>query len=575
MFQRIREEAASHPGADGTYFRSNGTYGEWVDAPIPDFDVRDFYEDTDGSDWLPAARRAVAAAEANGAGEVVFAGQSFPFESSTNTAGIVWQLVVAGDDISIRCKDGGKITSAVTDARVLFAYGSAKPAGMASWNTNEYGDATSYALTGTATKGRRTVTTTTAAHAGNFAAGDLAYVFTGQTIGGAATGQPRSEINRVRSVNAGTGVVTFDWPLARTYVAENYRSGSTGRSIAGGGGTAAPYAIAKVTDRTLRNFALVDPVIECGSGPLQAVSVWGVLGFRWTGGRLLVPENGFGARDVRHAECSGFEVERVDNGDRAYLFGPSTGCTHWNVHDFALISDGDGYLHIHEDVAQARFHHFTVVNAEHDGQDPMIDVRGGATDVSVTDWETIVENASAANVVFVEDSVTPDPSTGRLERGRVTAGNADANVIVNTAGFRVKDVDTTTGRVSQRGTLLGQIHETEMIPFSGVVTFAKQTVTATRKLPRHSAIKEAFVYVSTAFDSSGTDLLDIGYTGNTTAYATGIDVSTTGFKTVTITAVPEHTADRELVLTYTNGGTEPTVGSVDVYGTIQRLERRD
>lgn len=78
------------------------------------------------------------------------------------------------------------------------------------------------------------------------------------------------------------------------------------------------------------------------------------------------------------------------------------------------------------------------------------------------------------------------------------------------------------------------------------------------------------VHVTTAFNSSGTDLIDIGgNTGNDDPddYATDLDVSTVGFKAIDEalgTAVNPTTADTEITVTYAQSVADASAGVAEV-----------
>jgi hypothetical protein len=80
-------------------------------------------------------------------------------------------------------------------------------------------------------------------------------------------------------------------------------------------------------------------------------------------------------------------------------------------------------------------------------------------------------------------------------------------------------------------------------------------------LPANSHILAVHCQVLELFDSDGADEITVGYDATPNAYATAIDVSTTGIKTVTLGAEVgfEDTA-RAVEAYYVNGGTEPTTG---------------
>lgn len=97
---------------------------------------------------------------------------------------------------------------------------------------------------------------------------------------------------------------------------------------------------------------------------------------------------------------------------------------------------------------------------------------------------------------------------------------------------------------------------------SAWITKDRQTIyPANFRVPRK--ILRIHVEVYEAFNSDGTDLLDIGYVGSANAYANDVDVGSLGAASVTLgSGIGFDATNRELVLTYSNGGTEPTTGKV-------------
>jgi len=96
-------------------------------------------------------------------------------------------------------------------------------------------------------------------------------------------------------------------------------------------------------------------------------------------------------------------------------------------------------------------------------------------------------------------------------------------------------------------------------------------VTATNKtvllgvLPIGSNIVRVFIQVLIAFNSSGTDLIRIGYTGTTNAFATDTDVSTTGIKSPTLGASAGYqTGAHQVYAYYTAGVADQTLGKAVV-----------
>lgn len=539
--------------------------------------AEDFGATGDGAtDDRASIQAALTAAATAGGGTVYFPKGRYLLSTSGGTAGgMTWQLAVAGDNITLEFEPGAVLVSSVASARVLVAIGGSKVAGQASWNTNENRDATRYNLTGTQTKGRNSVALATVGEAANFAAGDYIYIFTGQLLASGTDGEPDSEINQVKSVDAGTGIVTLRWPLTKTYAAENYNSGSSGKSSVGGGGNAAPYAVAKVTDRTLVNFTLINPQIEASSTVLQAISVWQCVGFKWYGGHIIYPKNGHGSRDVRFAEVSGVRMERRSDGTSGYALAPSTGCTNWNIHHNEIVADLDTYLHIHEGIAASTVTHNRIQCASADSATVPLSIAARAHDLNVTDNEISANCASEIIGILVD---ADSSGGGELARNRVVAGNAAANIRLDCTGWLGTETNqVTNGRISLRGPLVGQGHRTSTQVLSGWVFFGTQNPTL-GTLPRNAVVLNVRCYVRTAFNSDGTDEITVGHDAAADAYATAIDVSTTGVKTPTLGAtalIPEESAAITVEAYYTNGGTEPTTGEAFIVVEYALGARRD
>ena len=81
------------------------------------------------------------------------------------------------------------------------------------------------------------------------------------------------------------------------------------------------------------------------------------------------------------------------------------------------------------------------------------------------------------------------------------------------------------------------------------------------KLPASAVVTNVRIQVTEAFNSDGTDLISVGYSGAATAFTTTTDVATTGIKSVTLGASAGYNATaRDVQAYYTNGGSEPTTG---------------
>lgn len=80
-------------------------------------------------------------------------------------------------------------------------------------------------------------------------------------------------------------------------------------------------------------------------------------------------------------------------------------------------------------------------------------------------------------------------------------------------------------------------------------------------LPADSYVSAVHLDVTEAFDSDGTDAITVGYDADPDAFATAVDVSTTGVKSVTLGAEAGYVgAARAAEAYYTAGGSAPTTG---------------
>lgn len=91
--------------------------------------------------------------------------------------------------------------------------------------------------------------------------------------------------------------------------------------------------------------------------------------------------------------------------------------------------------------------------------------------------------------------------------------------------------------------------------------------------PRY--VLRVHVHVLEAFNGSGTDTLTVGYDSDTDAYATSVDVSSTGVKAVTLgTGVGFDGTNREAKAYYANGGGEPSTGKALIVVEFLRVPKQ-
>lgn len=103
------------------------------------------------------------------------------------------------------------------------------------------------------------------------------------------------------------------------------------------------------------------------------------------------------------------------------------------------------------------------------------------------------------------------------------------------------------------------------------ITYADYGTTVTiGKIPAGASVIGGGVHVITAFDSSGTDLLDVGFIGSTTdadGYATDLDLSSVGYKTLDelgATTNIQQTVDTTVTCAPAQSAADATAGVADV-----------
>jgi hypothetical protein len=117
--------------------------------------------------------------------------------------------------------------------------------------------------------------------------------------------------------------------------------------------------------------------------------------------------------------------------------------------------------------------------------------------------------------------------------------------------------DTTTGLLSY---MKPQLIKKAEILYSNVA----QTTIIT--LPTDAVIWDIQVEVVTAFTGTGTDLLDIGTSGTGNRYEDDLDISSTGWKTLTLSNVPDRmTGSTAITFQYFDQNSDAGAGQAFVY----------
>jgi len=98
------------------------------------------------------------------------------------------------------------------------------------------------------------------------------------------------------------------------------------------------------------------------------------------------------------------------------------------------------------------------------------------------------------------------------------------------------------------------------------VLYSNTNQTTIITLPADAIIWDIDVEVITAFTGTGTDLLDIGINGEVDRYEADLDISATGFKTMTLTEIPERFAGgTNVVFQYADANADAGAGQAYIH----------
>jgi hypothetical protein len=567
---------------DGVTDLDSALFNPWIDAmngggggPIQHmragiYNVLDYDAEGDGvTDDTDAVRGAIAAATAAEGGVILFPGGGRTYLCNDITeilpSGTEYIFAIGGDNLTFRLEAGATIRSTAGHANsvaLFYVSGLFKPEGPVSdFIDHWYGeqDAADYPIyeIDPATEFAGSVTTTTAADAGEFVAGDLIYIRTGQTINATpGTTEPDAEINIVTSVNATTGVITLQYPLSKPYAQEYYVVGTADLTSTAVTANPAPLGVQNITAATLRNI-----VFE-GDGTISFHPSTGS-GHTFRGGQIL----GFTVRgltfDLGNAHLQNMGLLRFGEIDRircnihstvegkAWVSG-STGVNDLRAHHSVFSSSGlASQMHMAEGNTDIIFDHNTVEQSPVSTSLALFSSGSRGRRIHI-DYNKLVHDGEQLVQI-------PAAVTGGSFIGNEIWGSTAANI--SAVAFRTHSNEFLNGAALS---LLGDPTYSLVQTTSVKVAHDAQTVSL-GTIPAAFRVHSVAIRVITAFNSDGTDQISVGFTGTTEAFATLTDVSTTGNKTVTLGSAPwQNDTARELVAYYVNGGTEPSAGAAIV-----------
>jgi hypothetical protein len=484
------------------------------------------------------------------------------------------------------------------DATPFHFCGAAKPAGYANWASYWLGLASTntYWSVQPVTKGDVQLVFTTPAQAANLAAGDYIYLRTGQRINASIT-EPSSEINRVRSVNASTGIVTLYRPAARDYAQEYFvgaaaggtdgnvgKTDTTNRGVPANNGPA-PFGVAKITDRTLLDVGLHNIEFDSVTCRYGFMATGAVAGLHVTGLRGVLGGSGSNSIEFTDGLFEDWNISvepRVLRSGR-WLATTATGCTHIRTRALYGRSNENTMLelHVHEDSAACIFEDTRIHSGRGQNDLNIIDVRGGCWDITIDGYEVVSQGDPSP--VFISSECRKGRNILRGGRQAVCT-DASKGVLCRAAGWTIEDhhpaihvhrAAAGTGFIvtdpDPGGSAPGQ-HIGAPIVLTARLSAGAPTVVL-GVIPANYMIWDGAANVFEVFDGSGTARCTLGWDGSTAAVAT-VD-SVLDLKLSGPMAIPfqdgyfrfnqqVQTPPRVLTAYGVFGGSAPTVGRVEI-----------
>jgi hypothetical protein len=395
--------------------------------------------------------------------------------------------------------------------------------------TNRLFDGTIYTMT-TADAGDNTITLATAADAANFAAGDWCAVMTGQTLAAPDNEQPDGEINQILAANAGTGVLTLRWPLAKPYRQEYYVSGTTGLTTTTVTANAARFGVKNANDRMVENFALHDMHIEqTGSENGAIVHHMGLVGYKSSNVTWDIQTNGVESVGSRLVRASNHDFVFHDKTDMGLPIGGSCFCTDWQVSSIEASSNYIPFLHFHEGCADMSFNDITL-RGVYDATETfgMVDVTARAYNLN---FDNISLTGGGPTTFFVG---TDCDGGGRITNLTINSSNADVAISINSPNWHVDPPKLPTVAAGV-GKQLIQFISPVVQPVQVLEAWIEQgdTTVTLGTLPGPFSIINIFVVNTEGWDDPY-KFVNIGVNGNTDRFAGfSTAMNTTGVKTIT------------------------------------------
>ncbi len=510
--------------------------------------------------------------------------------STQPTNGVVYVLLVDCDNTAIEGEGTESIlktTLALSSSNMILIHGAAKVAGVSTYPDNRAFQATQYTLS-TAAKWALSLTVATPADAGNFAAGDDIFIRTGQVLSAQAfPDQPDSEINQVVSVDAGTGVITLRKPLVKTYLQEKFfqavdctAAGIPGGCCTGAGtgctnspsthatlatGADSPFAVAKVTDRTIHNFTIRNLKMKSGTvGNSNALFIAQVAGLYIHD--LVVEVSGVfvASSQITDAIVTNNTYRQMGgSAEGRYCFAPSTGSTDIIfAHNLCSADTRETYFELHEGIGRCSI--LDNMLSSKIGSRNLVSIRARAYDIYIKGNLFVIPSENSAQAAIFVDPYSGGGDMGGEISENTIWGNFTTAIHVQAPGWIVRNNTTNKKIIVRGGESTGPMERFSVWAAKGTTLYGVEGQNPLLgTVPQEAVITGVKIYSQTAWNSDGTDLLSIGTDADNNLLAGATDIATTGWKTPaagTVTFPYYVTADQVLEAYYVNGGSEPTTG---------------
>ena len=99
----------------------------------------------------------------------------------------------------------------------------------------------------------------------------------------------------------------------------------------------------------------------------------------------------------------------------------------------------------------------------------------------------------------------------------------------------------------------------------GTFTYESEDQINIITVPSGVVIKDIYINITTEFNDSGTEVLDVGITGTADHYKNNLDVGSTGFTTAMDGNIPEKSGGTAITIQYDGQNNDANQGEGEIY----------